>query len=239
MNKRLDLLFESKDLIAIFKPAGLLSIPDRYNKQLPSVYSLLLEERSTVLPLHRLDKDTSGLLLFALHEEVHRDISLLFQNNLIHKTYHAIVEGNSMPDNGVLDYPIAHSTESLGKMIVHPKGKQSITYFKVLQRFKGFSLLQVEPKTGRTHQIRVHCSHVGMPIVADPLYGIRTQLSISDIKKLSRIKGLEEVRPLISRTALHAYSLHFSYLGAEFQMIAPYPKDFKASIHQLQKLAAL
>lgn len=125
-------------------------------------------------------------------------------------------------------------------MVIHPKGKPSITKYRVMKAWNQFCLIELKPETGRTHQIRIHLAYMGCPIVADKLYGKRDQLTIKDIKVKSKLsKEDEEFRPLINRTALHAYSLSFNLYQKNLSFQAEPPKDFRAVMHQLDKWRSL
>lgn len=231
-----DLIFENEDLLVIDKPAGLLSIPDRFDPNRPNAHQILTQLGKTVLTVHRIDKDTSGLLLFAKNPATHRTLSLLFEEQKVNKTYLAIVNGKPPFEEGVINSPIAHSSSGDGRMIIHPKGKPSETLFKLKQAWKKFSQIECKPLTGRTHQIRVHLASIHCPIVADPLYSLKPNLKIDDIKKYVHKGKFEETNPdLIARTALHAYSLNFVLDGQTFDFESALPKDMKAVINQLNK----
>lgn len=233
--KAITYLSKEIGFIAITKPAGLLSIPDRYNQALPSAYEICKAQHQELYIVHRLDKDTSGILLFATDREAHQKLNMLFEKQLVNKTYWAITEGVPTPDEFTLDLPIAHDPSSPGRMIVHPKGKPSCTQYRILKKFKQFALLELCPKSGRTHQLRVHMAAIGHPLVADPLYGIRKSIGIQDIKK--RVRSIDSDQPsyLLQRTALHAKSLSFVLGHHEFNLEAPLPKDFAALLSQLEK----
>ncbi|MCB0641442.1 MAG: RluA family pseudouridine synthase, partial [Phaeodactylibacter sp.] len=153
----LDILFEDEHFILVNKESGLLSIPDRYNADRPNLLHALQAVRpeAEILTVHRLDRETSGAICFAKHAEAHRLLSRLFENREVRKIYRALVLGKLPLDEGSIEEPIAPS-EQKGRMIVAPWGKPSVTFFKVLERFKQHTLVAVNLATGRTHQIRVH-----------------------------------------------------------------------------------
>jgi 23S rRNA pseudouridine955/2504/2580 synthase/23S rRNA pseudouridine1911/1915/1917 synthase len=235
----LEILFEDEDIIVLNKPAGLLSIPDRFGKE-PSLKSLLQEKFGEIFTVHRLDQYTSGLILFAKNATAHKQLSELFEGRTIIKKYLGIVNGRPQQQGVVEEFMMEHPIRK-GYMIIHAKGKESKTTYEVVTYFKQFALVSFQIHTGRTHQIRVHAKHIGHPIVSDDLYGDAEKLKLSSIKKknFKLAKQEEEERPLMGRQALHAASVQFEYKGKELLLEAPLPKDLAATLKQLEKWNAV
>ena len=235
----LDILFEDDDMIVINKPAGVLSIPDRFGKE-ASVKSLLQEKLGAIFTVHRLDQQTSGLIIFAKNAEAHKQLSELFEGRTIIKKYLGLVNGRP-PEEGEVEESMMEHPIRKGYMIIHAKGKESKTSYEVIKYFKQYALVSFQIHTGRTHQIRVHAKHIGHPIVSDDLYGDGEKLKLSSIKKknFKLVKVEEEERPLMGRQALHAASVQFEYKGKELLLEAPLPKDFTATLKQLEKWNAI
>ena len=231
-------IYENEHFLVVDKAAGMLSIPDRYDLEKPNLIKLLQAKYDELFVVHRIDKETSGLVLFAKNSETHRLLSLLFENHTIEKRYVALTENCPVPESGIIDMPIAHSAYETGKMTIHKKGKPSITYYKIVESFKRFCLFELAPKTGRTHQIRVHLAALSCPIICDPLYGLRKELFIKDIKYNAKNADFEHERPLLSRTALHASSLEFNLYGQSYKIESPLPKDLRVVLNQLRKWQA-
>ncbi len=235
---KLDILFEDDDIIVINKPPGILSIGDRFTFNIPSLLAQLRKKYEKILTVHRLDKDTSGCIVFAKTEEAHRVLSMQFEQKKVQKKYYAFVEGYP-GEHGVIEEPIAESPYVAGKMVVHKKGKPSLTHYRTLSKFNHISLVDIELFTGRTHQIRVHMKHIGHPLFIDPKYGNRDHLFLSELKgrKYRLSKGKEE-RPFINRLTLHSYLIGFNHPITEepMEFKAPLPKDFKALNNQLSKI---
>lgn len=227
---------ETKDWIAVNKPSGLLSIPDREGKEI-SLKALLKEKYGEIFTVHRLDKDTSGLIVFAKNEDFHRWLSRQFQERQTLKVYQGLVLGSLPESSGTIDAPIAEHPAQNGTMVIHRKGKEALTEYEVLEDFGIYSYVQFRIHTGRTHQIRVHMKNAGHPIVCDPLYGDGKPVRVSALKskfKLSR--DAEEERPILNRLALHAFRLSFTdSKGKMLELEAPLPKDIRATLQQLQK----
>lgn len=236
---RQSVLHEDADVLVVNKPAGVLSTPDRHDPAKPNVVSYLRGRYGEVMTVHRLDRDTSGVLVFARHPAAHRDLSLQFQNRTVQKHYQTLVAGQVADEAGLIDKPIATHPHIKGKMIVARKGKASQTRYVVEERFRRFTWLDVELLTGRTHQIRVHFLSQGYPLAVDPLYGKRTQLTLSDIKPGYRAPREVEERPLLGRLSLHAARLAFHHPGSRERLTftAPLPKDLRALLQQLRKWA--
>ena len=237
MNLKEWIVFEDENLIALNKHSGLLSIPDREGKEV-SLKKLLIEKFGKIFTVHRLDKDTSGVITFAKNEEAHKHLSHQFEERQTEKIYLGLVLGSLAEKKGTIDAPIAEHPVKKGLMNVHRNGKESITEYVVLEDFKIFSWVQFQIHTGRTHQIRVHAKHIGHPIVCDDLYGDGKPIMLSSLKhKFKFSKNEWEERPLLNRLALHALSLKFQNMNREtIKLEAPLPKDLKALLQQLRKL---
>jgi 23S rRNA pseudouridine1911/1915/1917 synthase len=230
------IVFENDEIVALNKPAGLLSIPDREGKDI-SLKSLLKEKYGEIFTVHRLDRDTSGLIIFAKNSEAHKHLSLQFEARQTKKIYQGLVIGSPAERTGTIDAPIAEHPALNGTMIIHRKGKESITDYEVLEDFGIFSLLQFRIHTGRTHQIRVHMKNIGHPIVCDPVYGDGKPILVSALKsKFKLSKDIEEERPILGRLALHSFLIAFTDInGKTIELEAPLPKDIRATLQQLAK----
>ena len=225
------ILFENQELLAINKPAGISTLEDRMDSA--NVLSVVKQKYPQIQVSHRLDKYTSGVLLFAKNSDSYRQISLQFQNREVGKVYHAVVHGQTNFQNHEINTPILIKNSgpvSLNKR----KGKESNTIFNTLKNFKNFSLIECKPKTGRKHQIRIHIQSTGHSIMTDTTYGGKLAY-LSELKRNYK-SGRHEEKPLIDRFALHAYELSFTDNQNVLQTIkAPYPKDFKLLLKMLEK----
>ena len=230
-----DIIFENEAFVAVNKPAGMLSIPDREQSE-KSLKDWLMERYGSIFTVHRLDKDTSGLILFAKTKESHHFLSGLFEGRKIEKYYTGVVIGRPAEKEGLIDAPIAEHPVKKGLMCIHRSGKSSQTGYEVLQSFPAYSLVCFRLHTGRTHQIRVHCKNWGHPLACDEFYGDGKPVFLSSIKKKYKTGKLEEEKPIIERLALHSYRLVFDdENGIHHDITAPIPKTFKALMQQLEK----
>jgi 23S rRNA pseudouridine955/2504/2580 synthase/23S rRNA pseudouridine1911/1915/1917 synthase len=230
------LIFENDDFLVVNKPAGLLSIADREGKEI-SLKKILKDEYGEIFTVHRLDKDTSGLIVFAKNEALHKILSYQFEQRQTKKIYLGLIMGSPLKEKDTIDSPIMEHPTKKGVMIVHRKGKEAVTDYEVQNTFKIYSWVRFQIHTGRTHQIRVHMKHIGNPIVCDKIYGDGNPVFLSSIKhnyKLSRNE--EEEKPILNRLALHANQLTFTSSDDNtYQFEAPIPKDLKATLQQLEK----
>jgi len=245
----LEILWSDENYVAVAKPPGLAVIPGRAEDDcllLRLAGQLRLRWSGDADPrlrlVHRIDKETSGVVVFATNRPAQQHLSHQFQNNRVHKEYLAIVVGAPPEDSGVVDAPIGHHPQDALRMMVTPHGRPARTEWRVEQRFIGYTLLRVMPKTGKTHQIRVHLRHIGLPLAVDPLYGAQSDASaglyLSSFKRGYRPAG-EGERPLIARLTLHAEKLGFAEMcGRNVEICAPWPKDFRAAVNMLAKYAA-
>lgn len=233
---KFEIIFENNDFIAINKRSGLLTIPDREQSE-KSLKEYLIEKYSSIFVVHRLDKDTSGLVLFAKNEPTHKYLCKIFEERKVEKYYLGIVLGSMPEEQGIIDAPITEHLTTKGLMTIHRSGKESQTGYKVLESYPQYSLISFRLYTGRTHQIRVHAKHVGNPLACDALYGTGKPILISGIKKNYNLsKHVLQEQPIINRLALHAYQLHFDNIqGQRICIEAPAPKEFKALMAQLKK----
>jgi RluA family pseudouridine synthase len=211
--------YSDADLLVIDKPAGLLSIHDGYDRSIPYVGRLLEPTYGRLWVVHRLDKETSGLMVLARNAEAHRALNLQFDNRQVSKTYHAIIVGVPLWDEITNDAPLRTNVGRCNRTTVDfENGKPAVTRFQVIERFASHTLLSVHPETGRTHQIRAHLYHLSFSILSDPFYG----------------EG--EISPLMGRLALHAKALSFWHptKGELLSFDAPYPWDFESTLANLR-----
>lgn len=245
-------LFEDEHLLAINKPARLLTSPDRYDPDRPNLMRLLhtgiaegkawarTRGLTYLANAHRLDFETTGVLLLAKSKPALVKLADAFGSEKPLKSYVALVQGSPTQDDFEVDAPIAPHPTNIGLMRVEPKrGKKSRTRFTVLERFRGYTLLRCQPFTGRTHQVRVHLRHVRLPIVGDTLYR-GGKLWLSELKRNFRLKPDKEERPLISTVALHAETLSLSHpmTDEQISITAPWPKDLEVAVKYLRRYAA-
>ncbi len=218
----LNVIYEDEWIIVIDKPAGMVVHPGAGNRKGTLVNALLhysekladTGDESRPGIVHRLDKDTSGIIVVAKNDRALRSLSKQFQKRAVKKRYAAIVKGRLELDNGVVELPLArHSTDRKKMAVEHARGKKAKTVYHVRKRFKDFTLLDIELHTGRTHQIRVHMKHIGHPVLGDITYG--------------RSDG-------VKRQALHAQMLGFTHpdTGEYIEFHSPIPKDMKEIIEK-------
>jgi RluA family pseudouridine synthase len=265
---KIPILYEDAHVLAVDKPSDLAAEPERWARSNASLAGALLElalERSNVslsdpiAPMsrldfrprlvHRLDKDTTGVVLVAKTIEAERRLRRAFDSGQVHKKYLALVEGEyplAHDDSEVIDLPIGPDERKSGRMrIDRDAGKPSQTRLRIAQRFRGYTLLLCEPLTGRTHQIRVHLREIGFPLVVDPVYGRRKSLSLSEFKSDYRRKPGHVESPLIERLTLHALAIEFpdpaqaEDEGARrIDVESPIPRDLARVLKQLAKVRA-
>ena len=224
---KLNIIFEDENLLVINKPSGLLSIRDDKHPEEKTAIDAAVEylRVPAVYPVHRLDRDTSGVLIIAKTPGAQKLISDVIQNREMRKLYVALVEGE-IRGAGKINLPILR-TES-GKVKIDRMGKQAYTEYRIRKKYRNYTLLEVEPKTGRTHQIRVHLSHIGHPLAYDRVYGSRKPLILRNANK-------EEQK--FKRMTLHASDAYFTYWKTEntLHFKAPMPDDFRSILFILDK----
>lgn len=248
--KPLPILWSDDNLVAVEKPAGLATIPGRGESdsvlqqlaaQLKLPWTGSADPRLRIV--HRLDKDTSGVLLLAKNIDAQRHLSHQFQNNTIEKEYLAIVVGRPSSDEGDIDAPLAPHPTNPKCMIVTRHGRAARTLWRVEEMYRNYAMIRAFPKTGKTHQIRVHLKQIGLPLAVDPLYnppGPRAEngIFLSQFKRNYRPTRGEDERPLVGRLTLHAARLKFQNLdGNDVEIHSPLPKDMRAAINQLGRHA--
>ena len=245
MKRRLDLIlkahngsviYEDEKIIVVEKPPQLLVLPDRYDHSLQNLYGMVKDEFGDIFVVHRIDKETSGVIVFAKDADAHANLNSQFEQRNVHKKYVAIVVGEPMEADGVIDAPISENPSHPGVMKVNRKhGKPSVTNFSVEELFDGYALVNAMPESGRLHQIRVHLASVGLPVMCDRVYGDGTPFFLSAVKSNYFSEG--EEKPLLSRTALHAASITFAHPGTNEEMTfeAELPKDMRSVLNYLRK----
>jgi 23S rRNA pseudouridine1911/1915/1917 synthase len=246
----LNILYEDEWLVVINKPAGMIVHPGKgnYGGTLAGALQFHFDELSDVAGrfrpgiVHRLDRDTSGVLVVAKNNQVHHRLSRQFEQREVRKEYRAIAWGNFDLDSDYIETYMRVNSRNREKMCVCPPGgnaREAATFYEVLERFDGFTYVRLEPKTGRTHQLRVHLQHLGHPIVADRLYGGRAQLTRADIDPKETVSVANEEEILISREALHAFRLEFRHpeSAQSMQFEAPLPADIEATLAALRSRA--
>ncbi|MCE2787926.1 MAG: RluA family pseudouridine synthase [Bacteroidota bacterium] len=226
------ILMEDENLIAINKPAGISSLDERSN-QMPSIISMAKKYEPDAQLCHRIDKETSGVLLIARNEATYRAMAMKFEAREVDKIYHAVVGGFLQVSNKSILLPLSLTKNGLAKVDVK-EGKKAETIISTIQTFNHYTLLECKPVSGRLHQIRVHMASQNFPLVSDTSYGGKVPM-LSHFKRNFKTgkEGLEQ--GMMKRVALHAYRLLFELDGKQYDIIAPYPKDFDVFIKQLQK----
>lgn len=224
-------LWADEFILAINKPAGLLTLPDGYQPEALHVRSLLEPSWGRLWIVHRLDRDTSGALVLARTAAAHRFLNEQFQGHRVKKIYHALVVGDPPWEEQAIEVPLRANADRRHRTRVDPyAGKSALTRVKVLERFGSLSLIEAVPITGRTHQVRVHLAAVGFPVGGDSLYGQE-----SDLKQRGFLQA-ETAQISLARIALHAFSLGIQHPqdGGRFLIQAPYPPDFAAALNKLR-----
>jgi 23S rRNA pseudouridine955/2504/2580 synthase/23S rRNA pseudouridine1911/1915/1917 synthase len=232
----INILFENDKMIAVDKPAGIIVIPDQYTDRPATLLGKTSEHCGCpLLVVHRIDRDTTGVVLFAKDAETHAFLCGQFERGDVQKKYCALVNGYVQADEGTIDARILIEGR---KVSIAANGKESLTRFQVAERFRDFTLLEVTPKTGRRHQIRIHLWSIGHPLAVDTEYGHREALKLSEFKK--KYKSTGEEKPLIGRLTLHAASIEFNepVSGKRCTIDSPLPHDISLALKQLRKYNA-
>lgn len=224
----LNVIYEDNDIIVINKEKGMVVHPGNGRTEGTLVNALMSRCKESLSGIggkirpgivHRLDKDTSGIIIVAKNDKAHINLSEQIKNRKVNKYYVALVRGNVTENNATINMPIARSSKDRKKMAVSEKGKEAITHFKVLKRYNGYTLLEVKIDTGRTHQIRVHLSEIGYPVVGDEVY--------SNGKNKFGVKG----------QCLHAKRIEFVHPTTNKKMVleAELPKYLKNILKELDE----
>ncbi|GHB41132.1 RluA family pseudouridine synthase [Mongoliitalea lutea] len=225
------ILFENEDYLVINKPPYLSTLEDRHEAQ--NILELARGYTPDAQVCHRLDKETSGCLVIAKHQDAYRNIAIQFEDRKVSKIYHAVVDGIHEFSNELVDRNIHATNKGIAK--ITKEGKPAQTVFNTLKTYFAHSLIECKPITGRLHQIRVHLAHLKAPICGDDTYGGKP-LYLSALKRRFNLKKGTDELPIMQRVSLHASAIGFKGLKEETIAIeAPYPKDFDVLVKQLEK----
>jgi 23S rRNA pseudouridine1911/1915/1917 synthase len=234
-------IYEDEYIIAVNKTSGLSVCGDRWDDSKERLDLLIAHNAgyAKIFTVHRVDRDTSGLVIFAKNEEIHRLLSLAFEGRRVEKRYIAVARGRPPWSETSCDLPLVPNGNKRHLTIIDKyRGKKSLTHFRLLGAAGMYSVLEARPETGRTHQIRVHASALGFPIVCDPLYGNEKPVLLSSFKRGWRGDPLEE-KPLLARLGLHAAELALPALSGgdagPLRFSAPLPRDMAALVTQMEK----
>jgi len=226
-------IYQDPAILVVNKPPGLLSLQDGYDKTLPHLVTILSPEFGPLLMVHRLDRNTSGIVILARTVEAHRSLNNQFQKRSVEKVYHALVAGVPAWNEISANFPLRKNGDRKHRTVIDFKlGRKALTDFLLLEKFPGHALVEAHPHTGYTHQIRAHLTHLGFPILADPLYG--------DGESYSQASSINLTPPPncpIQRLALHACSIAFIH-PTQLERVtfsAPYPPDFVNAILALKR----
>ena len=214
----MQIVFSDSQILVINKPADLAVLPEGWDKDAPYLVKLLEEQFGKVWVVHRIDKITSGIIVFALTAEAHRSLNIQFEKHEVEKVYHALVNGVPRWEEKVTKFPLRVNVGHKHRTVVDDRnGVRSETRFKLLERYQAAALVEASPMTGRTHQIRVHAYALGYPLLGDVLYSAPET-------------------DLIARPALHAWSLTLTHpeSGKRLTFQADYPSDIQRAISRLR-----
>lgn len=230
------IIYCDDSILVMNKPAGLPTLVDGYDPQAPYLLDVLRQDFDPLWVVHRLDRFTSGVILFARSSEAHRSLNSQFENRKTVKVYHALVNGSPPWTGKSVELPLRPNGDRRHRTVVDRRlGKTSITDLSVLERFNRYTLIEARPRTGRRHQIRAHLAAEGHPIVADFLYGGGTGILISEVNPGKKVEISSE-DSLINRLALHARSITISHpiQGETLRFEAPYEADISRTLDHLR-----
>jgi len=243
-----EVLYRDDHFLAIAKPAGLASVRERWTdaeSALVVVWDLLRRddpEARKPRVVHRLDKETSGVLLFATSLPAARSLSRQFREREVEKGYLAIVRGTPPRESGSIECLLADDPHRAGRVrVVEKRGKPCVTAWRLREAFRGFALLEVEPRTGRTHQIRASLRELGYPLLVDPDYGGRKSFLLSSVKPRYKQKKDRPEKPLIDRVSLHARRIALTHpvSGERVEIETGPPRDFELALKYLRRFRPL
>lgn len=247
------ILLDDPRFVVVAKPAGIPTIPERFRKDAPTIVDAverLLRRRDPAAPrplvCHRLDKDTSGVLVLAKDQEAATDLMGQFEAREVAKSYVALTVGAPQPSAGTVEFRIDDDPKRKGAMVLVSKGgRDCVSEYETVEAWRGISLVRVRPKTGRTHQVRLTLQHLGTPCAIDPLYGSSEPLKLSSWKAGYRLARHTVETPLADRLTLHAEWIEFRRPGASaddaaarVRVEAPLPRDLATTIRQLRRWGA-
>ncbi len=232
-------IYSDDSILVVNKKSGMLTASDRYDNESPRLDLELKKEFGEIYAVHRIDKDASGIVVYAKTEEAFTKLREQFEEKQVCKIYHCLINGHPMWESIKCNSPIQPDCDDRHRSKVNKRfGKSALTNFKLIGTCGPYSWISAEPVTDRTHQIRVHLQEQGASIVCDPLYsGNQKPVRLSDFKK--KYNGdTETENPLLKRLAMHAYSIKFAHpvSGEPVEYFAPYPKDMDATRNQLAKV---
>jgi len=234
----IEVLFCDTALLVVNKPAGLSTLPDGYNPSLPHVKSLLESNYGRLWTVHRLDKETSGVLVLARTADAHRSLNTQFELHQTVKVYHALVIGPVDWQEKTVDFPLRPDGDRRHRTVVDPlAGKPAITRLKVMERLGHYCLVEAIPETGRTHQIRANLFALGLSIVGDKLYTRRVNHKPS-VEESRNHGEVVPAPPISTGMALHAWSLEINHPLTKERMkfTAPYPPALSELLQQLRRI---
>ncbi|MDR2536321.1 MAG: RluA family pseudouridine synthase [Treponema sp.] len=234
------IIYEDDYMLAVNKTSGIAVGPDRWDEVKERLDNILSRLYGKLFMVHRIDRDTSGLVVFAKDLETHKQLSKAFECRLVKKRYLAIIHGRPVWKETSCDLPLVPDGDKQHRTIIDKyRGKKSLTQFRLLGGAGNYGIVEALPETGRTHQIRVHLTCLGHPVVCDPLYGDTKPVFLSSFKRGWRGDPLEE-RPLLARLGLHAAALILpDCQGNSLSLEAPLPRDIGALIKQMEKTSGI